>query len=591
MANGNKKKKGERQGSVLAKKKYDMITELYMEAAKEVSAKPENWMAFLNSACRNYRLPFDEQLLIHVQRPNAAAVLQMEDWNRKFGRWVKRDAKGIAVIDQKPNAMRLKYYFDISDTQEGKHKRLVRPVPLWEVNAGQKEAVRETLADAFEVKTKGAKFAETILEAAGNAAEDNLPVYLDDILTSREGSFLEGLDADRIEAETKELMKNSIAYMLLVRCGVDPDAYLSADDFRNIGNFNTLALVNLFGAATSGVSEMALREVAETVGRLSQEEKKKERTFAGMESDGYNKREQTENNAEGSLEYERDSIQQAGRLSPAQHHRASRSGTTPWEVRIPTPELPEGAALRDIHHPVDPGKTDPAPEGDTGRSTESDGAAHRTDGTSAGRDGGTESKRPDGMGRQDGEHPSGGRRTDYGGTDLQLTSQELEPEADNDWQPEGVPMVQLTSQELEPDNVGKAEPETQLKWHDRGSEDRRLPFFGEEKDIKSLLLSTPHLKAEKKEIRAFLESHEDKQERTAYIKSIFNHECTELTLEDGRRVGYKAYQNVLHMWEGSYLSRTSQAYYEWGILAGYFDGMRLLGELKDKCTPLPTVLT
>lgn len=140
MANGNRKKKGERQGSVLAKKKYDMVTELYMEAAKEVSAKPENWMAFLRSACRNYRLPFDEQLLIHVQRPNAAAVLQMEDWNKKFGRWVKRDAKGIAVIDQKPNAMRLKYYFDISDTQEGKHKRLVRPVPLWEVNAGQREA-------------------------------------------------------------------------------------------------------------------------------------------------------------------------------------------------------------------------------------------------------------------------------------------------------------------------------------------------------------------------------------------------------------------------------------------------------------------
>lgn len=552
----------------MAKKRFDVITELYAEAVKEVTATPENWMAFLRSACRNYRLPFDEQLLIHVQRPNAAAVLQMEDWNKKFGRWVKRDAKGIAVIDQKPNAMRLKYYFDISDTQEGKHKRLVRPVPLWEVNAGQREAVRETLADAFGVKAKGAKFAETILEAAGNAAEDNFPDYLDDILTSREGSFLEGLDADRIEAETKELMKNSIAYMLLVRCGVDPDAYLSADDFQNIINFNTLALVNLFGAATSDVSEMALREVADTVGRLSQEKKKKKRTFAGMESDGYNKREQTENNAEGSLEYERDSIQQAGRISPARHHRASRSGTTPWEVRIPAPELPEGAALRDIHHPVDPGKIEPAPEGDTGRSTEPDGTAHRTDGTSTGRDGRTESERPDGMGRQDGEHPSGGRGTNYGGTDLQLTSQELEPEEGNDRQ---------------------AEPETQLKWYDRGSEDRSLPFFGQDKDIKALLLSTPHLKAEKKEIQAFLESHEDKEERTAYIKSIFNHEYTELTLEDGRRVGYKAYQNVLHMWEGSYLSRTSQAYYDWGILAGYFDGMRLLGELRDKCSPLLTV--
>ena len=591
MANGNRKKKGERQGSVLAKKKYDMVTELYMEAAKEVSAKPENWMAFLRSACRNYRLPFDEQLLIHVQRPNAAAVLQMEDWNKKFGRWVKRDAKGIAVIDQKPNAMRLKYYFDISDTQEGKHKRLVRPVPLWEVNAGQREAVRETLADAFGVKAKGAKFAETILEAAGNAAEDNFPDYLDDILTSREGSFLEGLDADRIEAETKELMKNSIAYMLLVRCGVDPDAYLSADDFRNIGNFNTLALVNLFGAATSGVSEIALREVADTVGRLSQEEKKKSRTFAGMEADRYNKKEQTETNTEGSLEYERDSIQQARRISPARHHRARRTGTTPWEVRIPAPELPEGASLRDIYHPADQRKTEPAPERDTGRSTESDGTAHRTDGTSAGCDGGTESERPDGMGRQDGEHPSGGRGTNYGGTDLQLTSQELETEANNDWQTQRTPMVQLMSKELEPEagNDRQAEPEPQLKWHDRSSEDRSLPFFGEDKDIKSLLLSTPHLKAEKKEIQAFLESHEDKEERTAYIKSIFNHEYTELTLEDGRRVGYKAYQNVLHMWEGSYLSRTSQAYYDWGILAGYFDGMRLLGELRDKCSPLLTV--
>ena len=150
MANGDRKKKGERQGSVLAKKKFDMVTGLYMEAAKEVSAKPGNWMAFLNSACRNYRLPFDEQLLIHVQRPNAAAVLQMGDWNRKFGRWVKRDSKGIAVFDKSAGAMRLKYYFDVSDTKEGKYKRLVRPVSLWQIGE-RREEVRETLANAFGV--------------------------------------------------------------------------------------------------------------------------------------------------------------------------------------------------------------------------------------------------------------------------------------------------------------------------------------------------------------------------------------------------------------------------------------------------------
>lgn len=130
-------------------------------------------------------------------------------------------------------------------------------------------------------------------------------------------------------------------------------------------------------------------------------------------------------------------------------------------------------------------------------------------------------------------------------------------------------------------------PAEVLEVYDRSSEDSSFPFFGEDEDIKSLLLSTPHLKADKGEIRAFFESHEDKKERTEYIKGIFNNEYTEITLEDGRRVGYKTYQNVLHMWEGSYLSRTSQSYFDWGKIAGYFGGMRLLGELKDKMNPLP----
>ena len=529
-------------------KKYDLITELYAEGIKEVTANEEQWLRFLNSACRNFRLPFDEQLLVYLQRPGAATVLGMEDWNRKFGRWVKHDSKAIAVFDKSGSTTKLKYYFDVTDTSEGKYKRLVRPISLWKITEENREAVQETLRNAFRVSEDVTEFAEVILQAAQHAAEDNLLDYMPDILAYRQDSFLEELDAYSVEVETRKLLSNSIAYMLMVRCGIDSELYLEKEDFRNIRDFHTPELVNLFGTATSDVAEMALAEISDTIRTLQQEQKRNDRTFAQTENVSYTEEKGRKTaERERSFAHEKRDIQQAGRLSVTESDRTGRTGSTPWEIWLPSSELSERTPLRNLSESSDARETEPTFERDTGNSTEQDGTAGHRDDESTERDGRDESQRPDAMGRNGEQHPavSGGDRED-----------------------------------------GIDQP---LAWYDRSKEDKSLPFFHWDQDIKELLLTTPYLKAKKAEIRAFFEREEDRETRRDYIKNIFNHEPTELTLQDGRTVGYKTYQNVLHLWEGSVSSRISQGYYDWSVIADYFEGMRLLGELRDQTEPLRTV--
>ncbi len=544
----------------MAKKKYDLITSLYAETVKEVTSSPEQWLSFLTSACRNFRLPFDDQILVYAQRPEASAVLPMKVWNEKFGRWVKRDSKGIAVFDKNSPTMKLKYYYDVSDTQEGRYRRLLRPVPLWTVTEENQEEVRENLANAFGVGEDVTGLAEIILEASNHAAEDNLSDYLSDLLEGRRGSYLEELDEYSVEVELRQLLSASIAYMLMVRCGIEPDGYLEREDFQTVTDFHTPELINLFGVAVSDVSEMALSEISDTINKRQKAEKQKIRTFAREDSGRYNEGENRGQITERGVKDERDHIQQAGRLPVSEPDRTGRTGSTPWEVRFPAPDVPERTPIRRILKPDDHREVEPPLDGnsDTGRGA--DGDAHSTDEESAGRDGGTESQRPDGVGTAHEQYPAGGGRNRTEGADLPLTGQEPQKTED-----------------------------TGLQWYDRSREDRSLPFFGRDEDIKGLLLATPHLKATKAEIREFYESHEDKQERTAYIQGIFNPGETEVTLEDGRTVGYQMYQNVLHMWEGYSSDKKAQSYYDWGVIAEYFEGMRLLGELRDKTESLPTV--
>lgn len=262
--------------------KYELITDVYLQTLGEIT-KPETWPKFLTTACHNFRLSFDKQVLLYAQRPDATAVLPIEGkhgWNQRFGRWVNRGSKGIAMFDSDRNGQaRIKYYFDISDTHEGRYPR---HVPIWTVRPEFEQAIVETLENNFGELENKDTFAAALISAAHNAVEDNMTDYLAQLVYYKEDSYLEPLDDESIEATLKPLLQNSIAYMLLARCGIDPAVHLQRDDFGYISGFNTLQTLNALGTATSDISQMCLSEIARTALDLQRQEMRN-RTFAEIQ--------------------------------------------------------------------------------------------------------------------------------------------------------------------------------------------------------------------------------------------------------------------------------------------------------------------
>ena len=433
--------------------KYQLITELYRRTGRDVTRNPQAWQGFLSSACRNYKCRFDEQLLIYAQRPDATAVAEIGTWNRLFKRWVNKDSKGIAVFDPKGRRNTLKYYFDVSDTHEGYYGS--RPVPIWRMDKRYEQPVMERLADRFG-GTEGGDLATFLMQTAENAVEDNLPDYLSQLKGCTKDSFLEELDDYNIEMIYKRLAANSVAYMLLSRCGLDTDGYFEREDFADITNFNTPATLNAIGIATSDISEIALREISAAVRNVQIEARGQNRTFARDTISQYDKgRKQPERS-----EYnERNHLHETGGLPYSRPNITDRARASAWQIRFDAQGLSGAAQEGDLPQPADVGRAERTPAPDRADSSFQTGTTDEAARQRAGRDGGTERESTDAVGAGDERHPQPSGRSDTGRTDLQLTSQESEPQAKDDWQTEGVPAVQLEKSEPESDG-GRQEEKT-----------------------------------------------------------------------------------------------------------------------------------
>ena len=517
-------------------RKYDLISELYDRTCASVSENPLNWQGLLRTASYNFRLRFDEQLLLYAQRPDATAVLPIEPWNGSFGRWVNRGAKGIAVFeDENRQRQRLTHYFDISDTHGS---RYARPVPLWQMKLEYESDVAETLENTFGEADDNSTLESIIEGCVGNAVDDNIADYLADLQSLQEGSVAQSLLPDAARDIYTQLVKQSVAYMITVRLGLDTSRY-SAESFMNIGYFNTPEMINAVGFATSDIAEMGLTEIARTINALE----KQNRIIAAENHSDYNRNE----NNERSNDNGRNHLFDGGRLQSSEPENAGAAERESGQMGADEAVLSERPSQNPVLQSADQRNADAALGGGSTESDRDGGNARQADGAERGSDRGTESDRYDEVGSPDEQSEELGAGSGESGSNIRL------------------------------------------EYYDRNNEDRSLPFFGNDETINEMLRTTPHLKASKEEIDAFYEGHTDNGERTEYIKSIFNNDYTHLTLDDGRLVGYKTYQNVLHLWEGEYDSRTAQSFYDWGVIAQHFQAMRLLGELTDEMKPLPSM--
>ena len=676
--------------------KFQLITELYDQTVQSVTGSYQSWTGFLRAACYNYKCPFDDQILIYAPRPDATAVLEMERWNRQFGRWVNRGAKSIAVFgDDGQNCLKL--YFDVSDTHAS---RFARPLPIWTMHPAFEPEVIETLEATFGNLSEKENLADAVRSASHNAVADNITDYLQDLRGCREDSLLEELDDLNLEVFYRDALEVSVAYMLLTRLGLPADDYFSPDEFAHVYEFNTPTTINALGIATSDIAEMGLREISRTVMQAQREQ-----LFANAEKSGYDNSTEHKTTGHERSDGHGSDLSDARRRSGAEPDDAQRTGGASGQVRGAAESVSEKAPQGALHQPENQRQADGAPGGDRADGTENGGADRGADGTDRGRDGGAEGARPAALDGADEQSPAQRGGTGAERSDLQLIPKEpteagsdelpafvdhsgdyvlldrlradcdyflgaggrsekhlwagnvyaqikkmrelydalpekpewLTAEAIDRYAAQMAAPYQVaayhhfengfddkldyqTLEEAEaaaqgyvagtmeedgfaydgaavydaethqclrvygnyPDEKAQEQAATFALEHDAVRQNTaELPAFLDMHLIEANLLDDGGRKHKRQEIFEYFQAHKSLAERTEFLENSYNDIWVEV-LTDGVRTGYHAEKDGLLMWEGSYLSRTSESVFSWSVITEMTEGLIERGEYKIK---------
>ncbi len=501
--------------------KYSLTVELLQQTLNELSSSPGRYLSFLITSARNYKYGFQDQVLIFAQKPEATACAEIEVWN-KLSRWVNRGSKGIALLVDGDTAFRLRHVFDVSDT----NSRVGREIKPWVMAEEYSGQIVEALENSFGEIGITSFFEDAVDEIVGAVVLDNYSDYLIELSDVKEGSLLEEYDGDNLNKVFRNMLAGSVAFQVLSRCGYDADELSDRYDLSDVTEFNTPETLSVLGSASSDISEMILREIEATV--RSAERERENRTFA--------EKEETSDNTVDGKSNERSEIHgtdiQTGRgLSPSE----SRSAGEPEDREVRSSQVPvsEREQEGDLHRDADLGQTEQSPRTDRPGGDGEGGTPDETDGGSAGSERGIEADRPDEVGRAHelAEGVGGGDRSERA--------------------------------------------RLELSGHDFNARGE-IPYYYAPDEKNELLRSCISLKDHRKEIAAFFEAHPDRKERGDFIKTFFDSTYVEHILESGDRVGYRAYDDLLTVWHGSYLSRDREDFIPWWRVAAFIEGQILL---------------
>ena len=574
--------------------KYQMISYLAEDTAKEIAKNGQEWTRYLTTAARLYKYPFNEQILIFAQRPDATACASLELWNEKMNCWVNRGAKGIALLDTENSYTRLKYVFDVSDVH--KARRIGRDPNLWELREEHKETVLAQLEKTYGETDKNSSFEQRIMEISNRIALDYYEELLPEIEYVKEGSFLEELDELNVGVRLRDTLSSSIAYTILSRCGADMELWKDEQGFEYISDFNTMKTLSVVGTATTDMCKPLLMEIGRTIGaydrqiarRKAQEKANAGRTQTSLENTekvlaneadtDYNalKREsekELQNNQEIEIQSKKEDaahetdIRKERGLSDSEPDSERGTGGNADEVRYDAEELLTGTPERDLSGHDTGGRAESTLSGDTGAGRAENGSPERTDGESRGSERGTESSRSDEVGSEDEQHQtfSGGDRAD--GADLQLENDIQE----DDIQEEEIP---------EPDSG-----EHSLS----GSFFPKLSETEQGEDLqRGILCSDEFLKHKRPEIAGYFQIEQDAKIQADYLRNSFRmEEYTEFNIGE-MRGGYRADEDGITLWKGNYLTREAESRLSWEearfLVNSYMeDGVYLLpGETAER---------